>query len=360
MKVLFTFFNPSGGMETLNRIRSKALFQHNVECHLLYTQDGEGIQNIKNIRTYITNNDETLQRIIDRECYDVICVCSDISLLEKIGLMEYEGHLIFEVQGLGTLQMAEYLIKDFSGRIMKYADAVLYPQTAHLKALMHTHIQNVPQYCFDNPLDTEEFGYTSYPKKNYPIIGWVGRIEANKNWREYLEIGSRMLQLNPNIYLWMFEDATLYEVSERVDFEKTVLSLNLSSRLIRHSNIPHEQMADYFSIIGDSGGFVCSTSIIEGFGYAVAESMLCRCPVLTTDSDGIRQLLLHDCTGKMYPRGNIDLAIQEAFALINHSHLRESIREQAQNHIRKQFSTTLYSQRFIYMLNLITSIPAKR
>lgn len=41
MKVLFTFFNPSGGMETLNRVRCAALTARGIECHMLYTHNGE-------------------------------------------------------------------------------------------------------------------------------------------------------------------------------------------------------------------------------------------------------------------------------------------------------------------------------
>lgn len=37
------------------------------------------------------------------------------------------------------------------------------------------------------------------------------------------------------------------------------------------SNVSNEHMADYFSMIGDSGVFLCSTSKVEGFGYAIVE-----------------------------------------------------------------------------------------
>lgn len=45
MKLLLVFSTPSGGMETLNRIRSRALAASGVDCHVLYTNGGSGLQN---------------------------------------------------------------------------------------------------------------------------------------------------------------------------------------------------------------------------------------------------------------------------------------------------------------------------
>ncbi|WP_308637792.1 glycosyltransferase family 4 protein [Paenibacillus silvisoli] len=359
MKLLFTFFNPSGGMETLNRIRCKALQRLGVECHLLYSVDGEGRRNIKNIPTFVMKDEEGIGKLIRKQNYDAIIVCTDLPLLMTIRRTGYTGHLIFEIQGLGTMQTASSLLQDISSRVLQTADAVLYPQTNHLKELLTAHLPGIPHYSFDDPLDTESFGYSPYPAKPFPIIGWVGRIEANKNWREFLLIGSKMLQKHPDGYLWIFGDATLNNPEEKQHYDRWVSGLQLQRKLISYSNIPHEQIADYFSVIGDSGGFLCSTSILEGFGYAVAEAMLCRCPVLTTDSDGIRRFLIHDVTGKLYTRGNIEQAVSEGESLINDNALRTYIRNNAERHIKQNFSSEKYTKNFMNMLRSLKKLKPK-
>ena len=180
MKVLFTFFNPSGGMETLNRIRCKALNQTKVECHLLYTVDGEGRRNIKDIRTYVTSDEAAIKRLLDRERYDAIVVCTDVNLLVLMRKLGYAGRLIFEIQGLGTMNTASAVLKDISARVLEAADAVLYPLTSHLERLMAEHLPGIPHYSFDDPLDTKDFGYAYYPPKPYPIFGWIGRIKGKQ------------------------------------------------------------------------------------------------------------------------------------------------------------------------------------
>jgi L-malate glycosyltransferase len=349
MKVLFTFFNPSGGMETLNRIRCQALAERGVECHLLYTISGEGRKNIRNIPTLITNRDEEIREMLQREAFDIIVVCTDIYLAERIRGLGYTGPLIFEVQGLGTLDEAHQILSEFTERITWYADALLYPETGHLKSLFTVRFPSIPQFCYDNPVEGKDFGYTSYPPRPYPIIGWIGRIQANKNWREFLQLGQNLLNIHPELYLWLFQDNTLYDVPEKESFDQYIAHTGLSSRLISYSNVPHEQMADYLSMIGDSGGLLCSTSILEGFGYAVAEAMLCRCPVLTTDSDGIRRLVIHNKTGIIYTRGHIGEAVNSALSLMNNHPLRTRIRDNAERHIRENLSAELYVDRFMQM-----------
>ncbi|MFJ7991866.1 hypothetical protein ACIQY5_06635 [Peribacillus frigoritolerans] len=54
--------------------------------------------------------------------------------------------------------------------------------------------------------------------------------------------------------------------TERDEFNRLTKQLNLQNNLTIYSKVPNERMADYFSMIGDSGGFLCSTSKVEGFG----------------------------------------------------------------------------------------------
>lgn len=168
-------------------------------------------------------------------------------------------------------------------------------------------------------------------------------------------IGAGLIKENPSIQLWMFEDNTLGEKSERIAFQKKVEELDLNDNLIIYANQPHSKMADYFSMIGDSGGFLCSTSKIESFGYAVLEALVCRCPVLSTDSDGVRNFIKHNETGKFYTVGNINEAIQEAKELMSNMLLRETIRNNGVTHIETNFSPGKYAEDFLSMIYMLTN-----
>jgi glycosyltransferase involved in cell wall biosynthesis len=351
MKLLFTYIVPSGGMETLNRIRCQALQNRGILCHLLYGTGGAGLQNLIGIPTHVTDTDEAIYHLLHTEHFDAVIVNSNFVMMERIRRFGYAGPVIYEVQGLGQRAQAIQTLSDALPFIYSHCNAALYPPTSHLIELFQSMLPGLKQYCFPNIFDSDAFTYRQHPVNPFPILGWVGRIEANKNWKAFLEIGYWMIHFNPNIRLWIFEDANIYIHEERVAFEEMLQQLNLMPHLSMISNLPHQQMADYLSMIGDSGGFLCSTSILEGFGYAVAEAMSCRCPVLTTDSDGVRILIAHDQTGKFYPQGIIQEAVNQGKELMNDSDLRQNIRDHAQQHIRNSFSPEQYCQNFTNMLH---------
>lgn len=346
-------------METLNRIRGQALTAAGHEVHLLYTSGGEGRKNVRDLPVHILSDPAEIGQHALAGGYDVIVVCTDIWTMEIIRQAGYRGRIVYEVQGLGRIEEARQTMAAFSESIRRDADALLFPRTEHLGALMKQHLPDLPKFSFDNPLDTSGFRYFAYPPKPYPIVGWIGRITANKNWREFIAIGERLLDANPSIYLWMFGDATLYEQPEQEAFELWLAASPHAGRLIRHSNIPHQQMADYLSLIGDSGGLLCSTSHLEGFGYAVAEAMLCRCPVLSSDSDGIRRFVQPEVTGKLYPVGQIDVAVRKAQELMGDRKRRERMRERGEAHIRALFSKEEYAKRFGSMLGKLMAAPPR-
>ncbi|MGF7047137.1 glycosyltransferase involved in cell wall biosynthesis [Paenibacillus sp. DS2015] len=354
MKVLFTFYVPSGGVETLNRLRCIALQKQGIEGHSLYLQWGAGQQNNHATSTYITSDDSEISAILHKHHFDAIIVISDYFMLERLRSLGYQGPLIYEAQGFGTLEQATATVTGATTYLERYCSGVLLPQTTHLIETFRYLCPWLHQFIIPNILDASSFTYVTNEPPPYPIIGWVGRLEANKNWRELLNIGYQLLQVQPDIRIWLFQDANLFEAHERQEFKVMLKQRHLDTLIRVFSNIPHHEMPRYYSIIGDSGGFLLSTSILEGFGYAVAEAMSCKCPVLSTDSDGVRSFITHNTTGKFYPRGNLTQAVDEGIDLLRNKPLRHLIQTQGQEHITSQFSPSKYMDSFLQMINAVS------
>ncbi len=353
MKLLFVYYLPSGGVETLNRQRCAALQKQGVECELLYLQHGEGRKNIVSIPVHITNHDSDIQTLLNRGNYDAVIVCSDHHFLTRLKKLGYSGKVIYEIQGLGSKSDADSWLSNAQVIITSNADALLFPKTQHLQELCSTYFPQKPKFSFHNSFDTKAFSYRILPKETNPILGWVGRLEPNKNWRGFIKVASELILHKPSIQLWMFEDATLSSAAERKKFQLLVDRYGLTNHLTVHSNIPNREMADYYSKIGDSGGFLCSTSKVEGFGYAIVEAISCRCPVLTTDSDGVRSFIIHNHTGKFFDENRPHHAVNEAIELMTNLDLREHIRVNGLKYIQTQLSPTRYYQNFFQMMNVL-------
>lgn len=352
MNVLFVYYLPSGGVETLNRQRSIALKRKNINCHFLYYRKERELINDHHAPTFITNNDNEIKEILQKGNYHAVIITSDYLSLPKFRSWGYKGKLILEIQGLGSQEKALEELNASVPFVKNNSNGILSSNTPHIINLLNQIYPSFSKFIFHNCFDTTQFTYKPLKGLHNPIIAWIGRIEDNKNWREFLQIGHQLIKrYNSNIKLFMFEDHTLSSPSERQEFQKLIHDLNLKSNLTILSNIPHERMADYFSLIGESHGFLCSTSKVEGFGYAIIEAMSCRCPVLTTDSDGVKHSIIHNQTGKYYSLGNINQAVNEAIELMTNTSLREQIRLNAVQHVKDHFDPEKYSENFINMLN---------
>lgn len=127
MKVLFTFYVPSGGVETLNKLRCESLQKSGIECHVLYLMPGSGSHNQTNFPVFITSVDAEIKAVLDTHNYDAIIVTSDYLLLERLRRLGYGRILIYESQGLGKRSDARNLIIDSVPFLRSYCNAVLIP-----------------------------------------------------------------------------------------------------------------------------------------------------------------------------------------------------------------------------------------
>lgn len=339
-------------METLNRQRFKALIQNGITSHFLYLRKGTGLQNRMDTKVVVTNENHKIKEMIEQEQYDAIIVCSDHTLLQRIKSLGYKGLVIYELQGLGKNKRYARSYLQFTARDMlnRFSDALLYPKTKHLSELIEELFPHKKKFSFHNCIDTETFQYRPQAAYSNPVIGWVGRIERNKNWQGCFLITNELLKDFPNLELWLFFDDTLTTPSEKRKFEYNLKKMKLTNVVKLYKNIPHEQMPNYLSKIADSGGLLLSTSLIEGFGYSVLEALSCKCPVLTTDSDGVRSFVIHNQTGKLFTYGHTQQAVREAKELMTNQELRKRLVEQGVNYVKKHFSLKQYADNFSSMI----------
>ncbi|CAN7422364.1 glycosyltransferase family 4 protein [Rossellomorea sp. LjRoot5] len=352
MKILFVFYVPSGGVETLNRQRAIALKKVGIRCDFLYYSKRRELMNHEESKVFITNNDQDIKNILHRGKYDAMVITSDYAAMERFRNLGFKGKMILEIQGFGPQSVARAQLQLAIPFVQKHCDALLYPKTPHIGVIFREFFSTTPIFEFNNCFDHRTFTYQKLPKIDKPIMAWIGRLEDNKNWREFLHIGHQLAKKR-DIQLYMFEDPSLSTPTERKEFIQLKSRLNLDKHVHILQNIPNNQMPGYFSRIGDSGGFLCSTSKVEGAPYSPLEAMSCRCPVLTTDSDGVRSTILHNQSGKFYQIGNIQHAVKQAEELMDNTSLRQYIIENALLHLKSQFSHDQYSHHFLKMLKSI-------
>lgn len=353
MNVLFVFYVPSGGVETLNRQRCMALRRYGIQADCLYYDWGAGMQNNTDFPVFVTHDAAETRHILNSRNYDVIVVTTDHDSFEWFRGLGYTGKLVLEIQGYGSKEYARQKLTEAIPVVNANVSGLINPNTPHIAALFEELYPNIPHFHFNNCFNSEQFTYQVQPVPEHPIIAWIGRIEDNKNWREILYICHLMSYYIPDLQLWMFEDSNLAIPHERDQFMQMLEQLNLRQRLTLRSNIPNAEMPAYLSMIGDSGGFLCSTSKVEGAPLAVLEAISCRCPVLATNSDGISSSIVHNVTGKIYAQGDVAQAVYDGIELMGNPDLRKKIKNAAQAHLQIAFNADVYCRQFIHMLYTI-------
>src|SRR5699024_4677826 len=126
----------------------------------------------------------------------------------------------------------------------------------------------------DGPLDF-------YTKQTTPAVGkvplvWVGRFEEGKGFRQFL----RALAELPTEYFGIVV-VSLEKGPERpTEFLMECAVNGVSDRVELYLNQPQTEIAKLYRWTKTRGGAAVSTSLLESFGYFVAEATACGLPVV--------------------------------------------------------------------------------
>ncbi|MBB6732586.1 glycosyltransferase family 4 protein [Cohnella zeiphila] len=350
IKVLFVFILPSGGVDTLNRMRHKALARKGIEAHFLYFQSGSGAQNYADTTVFYAEDPEAIRSILNAGGYAAVVVLSFFGQVRLFRELGFAGPILFEIQGFGPMPQARETLLSAKPFLAPYVNAYLYPMTPHLRDILREGYPEAPHFAFNNPFDADTFHYQHMAPYPRPIAGWIGRLEPNKNWKDFLRIAARTAEDCPDLEVWMLSDPWLAMPGEQEEMRGMVASLGLERRLREFHHVPHHQMPNILSIIGDSGGVLCITSLSEGACYAAVEALSCHCPVVTSDSDGVRTSLIDEQTALYYEHGDVGGAAAQVARLMNDKDLRSRLIARGEEHVRQNFHPDLYAANFVQML----------
>ncbi len=128
-----------------------------------------------------------------------------------------------------------------------------------------------------------------------PPILWVGKISADKNWEDGLDV-LRRLQ-GETSFTPVIVTGGAAEPAAAMAFLNRVAALGLLERLSWLHNVPHADMAGLFNAAAAAGGVMLSTSKFESFGLAALEAMSCGLPVVAAAVGGLTEIFqgLEDC-----------------------------------------------------------------
>lgn len=133
-----------------------------------------------------------------------------------------------------------------------------------------------------------------------PLV-WIGRLDKGKNAADFL----RVLSLLPSDYFGVvilsFED----QPNRMAEFLGLASSLGVDARIRVLLNLAQAQISEIYRHAQANGGFFCSTSLGESFGYGVAEALSAGLDSVAYDVGALGELSSVEANYHLVPVGDL-------------------------------------------------------
>ncbi|MBN1154212.1 glycosyltransferase family 4 protein [candidate division KSB1 bacterium] len=177
-----------------------------------------------------------------------------------------------------------------------------------------------------NGVDSARYRKDDSLKSRRPIIGYLGRIKKYKNIDHLLQAMVIIRKSVPDVVLKVIGSGDYLDSLRRH-------SVDMGVDDIVHfiGNVDERTKVDLLNEVW----FTVNPSSKEGWGLTIIESNACGTPVIAADSPGLRDSVVHEKTGFLYPHGDIAKLAEQAIRLINDASLRNNFSHNALEWSRK-------------------------
>ncbi len=318
MKVLFVYkYLTAGGVEAVLRARLAGLPAEGIEAHAWFLHDYGGRSVFRGLEPLVHVGDvDEFGRFAAAGGFDLVGTIDTEEVLPALAapgaprwfLECHSGY----VENLGYLRDAA----------AQAPLAVLVPSAAQAE-LVGERLSGVTTRVVPNALAADFAAPLAQPaaKPPRPVVAWIGRLDAHKNWRAFLALGERLLAQGGELELWLVGKAIEEDGANRL--LAAARESGTLGRLRWLDGVPHARMPALLDAVRVSGGLVVSTSKRESFGLTVVEAMARGCAVLAPAMPPFDDLV--GIADGLYAPGAIDEAAKKAARLLRDDGLREEL-----------------------------------
>jgi glycosyltransferase involved in cell wall biosynthesis len=175
------------------------------------------------------------------------------------------------------------------------------------------------------------------------LIGTIGRLQVGKGHLEYLDMAAALTAQYPQVRFVIIGEPTRGEErSAEVIYEK-IKQLHLEQVVLMpgfRKDIPAVLAAmDIFAF----------PSRAEAFGLVLIEAMAAGKPVVSTNCDGVLDIVEHGHNGLLFTLGQTDQFINAVKTLIDDPALRQRLAQQGRATVEQKFSRRQFSHQLVQL-----------
>jgi glycosyltransferase involved in cell wall biosynthesis len=191
---------------------------------------------------------------------------------------------------------------------------------------------NIENYESNRETLREEFRFLHNISFDSKVIGIIGELKVLKGQRDFVLAAQSIAQKFPEAFFVVVGKDNSVKQEFRHELKRLVKVFNLEERFLWLNWVE-----DTAPLLAALDVFV-SASHSESFGLAMLEAMASAAPIVATETEGARELIENDKTGKLVAvKEPIELA-EAVGELLENKNLREALGKNAQIVAREKFS----------------------
>lgn len=288
MKQLIVYPNASkGGITSV--IRGRAAAEPNVRFDVLFFNDRGGSQafaDLKNVRTAILPKGRAefaAKYLHSQNSYDTISILSAPSMMKH--LADVSAHVRYEFHSsdmsvnkreIDALELGSIDELSVPSNFMASAIQHIIPAQFRKKLSVTPNLVDGTIFSAEGTTDFYRDLPSERSSSNAIPLVWVGRFDEGKGYRHFL----RALGMLPSKYYGVVVVSLEKDPSRASAFLNEAAVAGVFDRVELYLNQSQFEMAKLYRWAAQRGGRAVSTSLLESFGYFVAESAACGLPVV--------------------------------------------------------------------------------
>jgi glycosyltransferase involved in cell wall biosynthesis len=348
-----------GGVNSGWRNRAIYFKKHGISTEFLYCSDLGGMHIMKDSPVHLTNDEQTIHRLLKENHYDAIIVVDTSPAYSWLAETNYKGPVIIEartpeitklqrnLKGIDKIQPQKFIVPS---QHQKRVLSILVNQPTPIEV-----IYNGIDTSFFRPLAKGEIHIKNEPHvpKNKKIVAYIGRLDHRKNWRLFLKIAKLVSKERKDIEFWVIGGA---KSVENQYFEEHWKKQNLTKSVKWFPVIPYQEMPHIYAKIKQSGGCTIATTRGESFGNTFIEAMACGVPVVAPSVSSIPEIVLDGETGYLFREEHVRGAARQIYRIVNNKKKYKKLSKSARKRVEEMFSISHCANMYIKNLQEVTKV----
>jgi glycosyltransferase involved in cell wall biosynthesis len=210
----------------------------------------------------------------------------------------------------------------------------------------------LPIEVVPNPLPEQFHCAEPDSRHERPIVVWVGRLDAHKNWRAFVNIATLLRARQIDAEFWIVGGGEADD-TEKAALWKSLRDGGLADRFRWVPRVAHDKMSRLYRYVAAAGGCLVSTSQQESFGMVALEAMACGCPVVVPDIGGFRDFVQPNKTGMRYRPGDTGAAEKIIESLLANRPLWNAISSEGAQQARDEYAASAATRKLLAALEQV-------